>query len=113
LIPDFHPPLLIPKAPNAGLFGYDRATRRSDITAGLGYTMMVVETMRDIGPWAQGGPATVRGINPADNPPVGYDRAFGGLHPRIVHVLYADGHVAFVNDSVSVEQWLEQARISR
>ena len=112
-IPDFHPPLLRPMDPNAGIFGYDRATRPSDITAGLGYTMMVVETMSDIGPWAQGGPATVRGINPADNPPVGYDQAFGGLHPGVVHVLYADGHVAFVNDSVSVEQWLEQARISR
>jgi len=113
LIPDFHPPLLVPKDPNAGMFGYDRATRRGDITAGLQHTMMIVETTRDNGPWAQGGPATVRGIDPDDNPPVGYGRAFGGLHPGIVHVLYTDGRVESINDKVTPEQWIERASISR
>jgi prepilin-type processing-associated H-X9-DG protein len=112
-IPDFHPPLLVPKDPNAGMFGYDRATRRSDIIPGLTYTMMVVETTRDNGPWAQGGPATLRGIDPDDDPPVGYGRAFGGVHPGIVHVLYADGHVERINNTLPVAQWLEEARIRR
>jgi hypothetical protein len=112
-IPDFHPPLLVPKDPNTGMFGYDRSTRRGDVTAGLSYTMMVIETTRDNGPWAQGGPATVRGIDPNDNPPVGYGRAFGGLHRGNVRVLFADGHTEFINDTVTPEQWLERARISR
>jgi prepilin-type processing-associated H-X9-DG protein len=112
-IPDFHPPLLAPKDPNVGIFGYDRWTRRGDVTAGLGYTMMVVETMRENGPWAQGGQATVRGIDPDDNPPIGFGRPFGGLHPGGVHVLFADGSVRFENDGLRPEQWLEQARISR
>jgi prepilin-type processing-associated H-X9-DG protein len=113
LIPDSHPPLLIPPDPNAGMFGYDRWTRRGDVTAGLGYTMMVAETTRAIGPWAQGGPATVRGIDPADDSPIGIGRAFGGLHPGVVHVLFADGSVRSISDKVTAEKWLEQARISR
>jgi prepilin-type processing-associated H-X9-DG protein len=113
VIPDFHPPLLIPRDPNAGIFGYDRWTRRDDVTAGLGHTMMVAETTRAIGPWAQGGPATVRGIDPADDPPIGFGKSFGGLHSGVVHVLYADGSVKFINDKLTTEKWLEQARISR
>jgi hypothetical protein len=112
MIPDFHPPLLIPKDPNAGMFGYDRWTSRNDVTRGLGHTMMVVEMARENGPWAQGGPATLRGIDPDDNPPIGYGRPFGGLHPGGVRVLFADGSARIVNDAVSPKEWLEQARIS-
>jgi hypothetical protein len=110
-IPDFHPPAMVAKDPNAGIFGYDRWTTRDDVTAGLSKRLMVVETMRDNGPWAQGGPATVRGIDPEDNPPIGYGRPFGGQHRRGAYVLYADGQAEFVHDTIHPPAWQAQARI--
>jgi prepilin-type processing-associated H-X9-DG protein len=111
-IPDFHPPLLALKDPNTGIFGYDRWTTRGDVVAGLAQRLMVVETMRENGPWAQGGPFTVRGIDPDDNPPIGYGRPFGGLHPKGAFVLFADGHADFVGDSIQPKTWQDMARIS-
>jgi hypothetical protein len=111
-IPNFHPPALVAKDPNAGMFGYDRWTTRDDVTAGLAKRLMVVETMRDNGPWAQGGPATVRGIDPDDNPPIGYGRPFGGLHLRGAAALYADGHADFVRDTIKPAMWQDLARIN-
>ena len=113
LIPDFHPPLLVPRDPNAGMFGYDRFTTRADFTGGLTRTLMVVETSRDLGPWAQGGPSTVRGIDPDDNPPIGPGRPFGGLHPGGVHVLMAGGSVEKMRNDTKPELWQDLARLSR
>jgi hypothetical protein len=113
LISDFHPPLLVPKDANAGLFGYDRFTTRADITGGLTRTLMVVETSRDLGPWAQGGPSTVRGIDPDDNPPIGPGRPFGGLHPGGVYVLMAGGSMEKKRNDTKPELWQDLARVSR
>jgi hypothetical protein len=111
-IPDFHPPLLAARDPNAGIFGYDRWTSRADISAGLVKRLIVAETSRGNGPWAQGGPTTVRGIDPDDNPPIGYERPFGGLHRGGAFVLYADGQAEFVADTILPAVWQDSARIS-
>jgi prepilin-type processing-associated H-X9-DG protein len=86
--------------PRAGVFGYDRTTRRDDIKDGLTTTMMVIETARDLGPWTAGGPKSVRGVDPARQPYIGRGRQFGGNHRGGVNVLYADGSVRFVKESI-------------
>ena len=62
---------------------------------------MATETGRDNGPWTAGGPPTVRGVDPADAPYIGPGRAFGGLHPGGLNVLFADGSAEFMQDDVS------------
>lgn len=95
----------------AGVFGYDRRTALADITDGLSNTMVVLESARDNGPWAQGGPATVRGLDPDDTPYLGVGRPFGGthfterpwFHPRRslgCNVAMADGSVRFLAESI-------------
>ena len=92
---------LLPKSdPRAGVFGYDRETALADITDGPANTLMVAETARAIGSWFQGGPATVRGLDPAQKPYVGKGRQFGGLHEGGAWVAMADGTVRRVSDSV-------------
>lgn len=63
--------------PAAGVFGYDRQIRLADVTDGTSTTFALFETHRKNGPWAQGGPSTVRGINLNDVPIIGEGRQFG------------------------------------
>ncbi len=44
--------------PRAGVFGYDRRTRPSDIKDGISSTMMIAESSLANGAWVAGGPAT-------------------------------------------------------
>ncbi|HZT81001.1 MAG TPA: DUF1559 domain-containing protein [Gemmataceae bacterium] len=81
-------------APRAGVFGCSGQVKRDDITRGLRQTMMATETTRDVGPWAAGGPATVRGVVPGTAPYVGFGRPFGGCHPKVANVLFCDGSAA-------------------
>lgn len=101
-------------APRAGVFGYDRRTALADITDGIANTMLVLESARDNGPWAQGGPATVRGLHPDEAPYLGVGRPFGGTHfsERLVfhprrslgsNLLFADGSVRFVHQDTAAE----------
>jgi hypothetical protein len=99
--------------PNCGFFGYDRTITKDDVIAGLSYTMMATETARENGPWAQGGFATVRGLNPAEQPYTGRDGPFGGLHPGIVNILYADGGVQAFRDDAPPEQITQKATLKR
>jgi prepilin-type processing-associated H-X9-DG protein len=94
-------PLLPETSPQAGLFGYNRRTRRSEITNGISFTMMAVETSWELGPWAAGGPSTVRGVVLAQQPLVGVGRPWGGLHPGGLNILMVDGSVPFVENTVS------------
>ncbi len=71
---------LPPGGPRIGMFGYDRAVRRDDVKDGISMTLMVLESSRDNGPWAQGGSSTIRGLVPAEQPYLGVGRAFGGTH---------------------------------
>jgi prepilin-type processing-associated H-X9-DG protein len=91
--------------PHAGFFGYSRRLTRKELEAGRGASLvlMALETSRDNGPWAQGGPATVRGLDPAERPYAGPGRPFGGLHPGGFNALFADGGVEFKRDSISSE----------
>ena len=72
---------LLPRTdPKAGVFGYDRVTKLSDVTDGLSTTMMVMETNFENGPWAAGGFPTVRGIDPDGSNYLGFTGQFGSLH---------------------------------
>jgi prepilin-type processing-associated H-X9-DG protein len=102
----------LPKTnPRAGFFGYDRTISRADLAAGDTYTMMAIETGQDNGPWAAGGPATVRGLNPEESHYLGPGRPFGGLHPGVTNVLWADGHVSFLSDSFPPGDFRVQATL--
>jgi len=56
-------------SPDAGMFGYERVVHREDLeepaSRGMNTTALVAESDSDIGFWAEGGPATVRGLDPA------------------------------------------------
>jgi hypothetical protein len=91
-------PLLPKTDPRAGVFGYDRQTTLADIKDGTSSTMMLAETGRVIGSWLQGGPATVRGLDPANKPYFGSGRQFGSLHGDGACVAMADGSVRWVGD---------------
>ncbi len=97
-----------------GAFGYDRRITLAGITDGTSQTMLALESARDNGPWAQGGPATVRGLDPGERPYLGPGRPFGGTHfgentvfskgkSQGCHAVIADGSVRFLLESVSAE----------
>ena len=73
-------PLLPKSDPRAGIFGYDRVCSLADIKDGVANTMLLAETAKVSGSWLQGGPATVRGLDPAQKPYLGPNRQFGGMH---------------------------------
>jgi prepilin-type processing-associated H-X9-DG protein len=93
-------PLLPRQDPQAGVFGYETSARLQDIIDGTGTTMMVIETAKDNGPWAAGGPSTVRGLDPTQ-PYIGSGRQFGGLHSGGVMTAFADGSIRFISDKIS------------
>jgi prepilin-type processing-associated H-X9-DG protein len=106
--------------PRAGFFGYDRRLTRNQLqeahgegktgrgedalARGESRTLVVIETAAEIGPWAAGGFPTVRGLDPAERPYTGPGRPFGGLHRGGFHVLFADGAVWFLRDSIDPEK---------
>ncbi len=89
----------------AGIFGYDRQTTLKDITDGAFCTMVLAESSRSYGSWLTGGHATVRGLNQSDQPYLGIDRQFGGLHfSRYgnggANIAFADGSVRFISETI-------------
>jgi prepilin-type processing-associated H-X9-DG protein len=97
---------------NAGLFGYDRLLRETDISASLGATMAATETMQENGPWPAGGPPTLRGVQPDDDRYIGLGAAFGGLHRNGANVLWADGSVRIVTEQINPDLFRQEARIT-
>jgi Protein of unknown function (DUF1559) len=92
----------LPKTdPSAGVFGYDRKTTIADIKDGTSSTMLLGESSRVIGSWLQGGPATVRGLDPTKAPYIGPGRQFGGLHDGVAIIAMADGSVRAVSESIN------------
>jgi hypothetical protein len=96
--------------PRAGFFGYSRTIKLQDITDGTSYTLVAIETASDNGPWAAGGAATVRGLDPANQPYIGNGRQFGLIHfagtilvrPSAgANAALADGSVRFLSASIS------------
>jgi prepilin-type processing-associated H-X9-DG protein len=98
--------------PRIGIFGYDRRMTAEDMTAGISQTMMVAETALDLGAWAAGGPATVRGLDPATQPYLGLGRPFGGLHPGGADVLMADGSDRFVSNKIGPHELEAMATVT-
>jgi len=91
------------KDSRAGIFGYERWTAIAEIKDGAGTTIMVIETDSEPGPWLAGGPATARGLDPDNQPYVGRERPFGGLHRGGLMAVMADGSTHLVRKSVSPE----------
>ena len=85
----------------SGVFGYDRQTTLADIKDGPATSMMIAESGRMNGPWLQGGPATVRGLDTANMPYIGFGRQFGGRHPACVLIAFADGSVRAVDERIN------------
>jgi hypothetical protein len=86
-------------APGNGFMGYDRKTSLTMIKDGLSNTIALMETRSNLGPWARGGPSTVRGFDPADRPLWGDQRPFGG-HTGAIHTGMADGSVRSIHASI-------------
>jgi hypothetical protein len=101
---------LLPKeSPRAGMFGYERTITKKDITDGTSTTILATETAVNNGPWAAGGPATVRYLDPNDQPYIGIDRPFGRLHGAqlwagftspITQAVFVDGHVGRIGPDI-------------
>jgi prepilin-type N-terminal cleavage/methylation domain-containing protein len=91
-----------------GFMGYDRVTSIAMIKDGTSNTIALMETRVSLGPWARGGTSTLRGFDPADVPPIGDNRPFGGhkdnrpfgKHYDGTNAALADGSVRFLPSSL-------------
>jgi hypothetical protein len=96
-----------PVPPRAGCFRYDAPTPLALISAhdGLSHTVLFAETANDLGPWARGGPSTVRGLDVGDGakPPLGRGGQFGGNYDGVTGFGFADGSAQFLRDSTSLD----------
>jgi prepilin-type processing-associated H-X9-DG protein len=97
--------------PRAGVFGHGRGVRAEEITRGISATLMVLETAHENGPWLAGDFPTVRGLDTKVDEYVGPGRPFGGMHPRIMNVLWVDGSVRPVSEGVPAALLRKQATI--
>ncbi|MFO0845514.1 MAG: DUF1559 domain-containing protein [Gemmataceae bacterium] len=99
--------------PRAGVFGNGRGVKRQEVTAGISFTLMALETAHENGPWLAGGFPTTRGLDPAVERYSGWGRPFGGLHPGVVMALWVDASARPVSDSTPAELFRRQATIRR
>jgi hypothetical protein len=102
--------------PDIGIFGYDRTLKLSDIPD-TSSTLMILETNTG-GPWAQGGPSTVRGIEAttafgATSPFGSTHRSGGGFFSSTVgaNAGMADGSVTLMHHHVNPNVLMMLARI--
>lgn len=79
-----------------GFMGYDRVTTYKQIKDGMSNTIALMETRSTLGPWARGGPSTLRGFDPTDLLPFGENRPFWGSHTGGLSLAFADGSVRFL-----------------
>lgn len=82
----------------AGCFRYDATTSFGAITDGLGQSILFAEVSQNLGPWMQGGTATVRCFDQSPNAvvPIGPGGQFGGNHVGGGLFSYADHSVRFL-----------------
>jgi type II secretory pathway pseudopilin PulG len=101
------------KHPRAGAFGYERVANLASFGDGASNTLLLIETMSGIGPWAAGGLPTLRGVPDADPTPIKEGGAFGTIHPTsrwrwgkakaTANAVFVDGRVAALNADISPE----------
>ncbi|HBO42904.1 MAG TPA: hypothetical protein DD670_03010, partial [Planctomycetaceae bacterium] len=84
--------------PRAGMFGFGRQTRPSQIKDGASNTIAILGVSRDPGPWASGGRATVRALT--QSPYVDGPDGFGTGQPDGMYVGMADGSVRFLSKDI-------------
>ena len=89
--------------PGVGFFGCERKLKLEDIKDGTANTLAVMETNADIGPWTAGGFPTVRPLDPATVPYLGAGRPFGNGHRGVTQVVFADGSVRSLTNSIRPE----------
>jgi len=90
---------LVKGEPRAGIFGYDRRTKREDIKD-TSNTLHLIETATANGPWTAGGHATVRGLDPEGPPYLGRGGQFSSGH-GLTQATLADGSVRPISPAVS------------
>jgi hypothetical protein len=104
-------PTLPADDPRAGIFGYDRQARESDISDGLSSTISLIGAGQVYGPWLSGGGSTVRGARRQDassdgggNPYFGGVGGFGspGSKPG-AFAGFADGSVRFLSAKIDAK----------
>lgn len=87
--------------PRAGAYRYDGQTFDRWIVDGLRQSAQIFESNVDLGPWLQGGPSSLRGLDPKALPYVGNGRPIGGCHAGGAFLSMADGSTQFVKDTIS------------
>lgn len=92
-------PTLPAEHPRAGIFAYNRATKRTDIRDGLGNTMMIAGVNQHVGGWAVGGRSTIRPF--VKEPYVNGPDGFGTGQKDSMLVLMADGSVRTITRKTS------------
>lgn len=98
-------PALPASDPRAGVFGYHRTLRLEDIPDGASNTAAIFGVYDRLGPWAAGGPSTIRPLT--QRPYINGPDGFGSGQPHGMLVGMADGSVRFVSaeiDPVVLEQ---------
>jgi prepilin-type processing-associated H-X9-DG protein len=84
-----------------GFMGYDRLTSLSMIAKndGTSFTIALMETSSNPGPWARGGTSNLRGFDPAVASLNGDQPSFG-CHSGGINAAMADGSVRFIRNSI-------------
>jgi hypothetical protein len=92
--------------PRCGVFGHGRRVTVADVKDGESNTLLALETARAPGPWAAGGEATVRAVDPETQPYVAGGGPFGREHWAPDGLGWgrrrAEAPAAFVDGSVRV-----------
>ena len=88
-----------PVPASAGCFRYDSPTPFAAVSDGLSSTLLFGETNRNLGLWLEGGPATVRGLDPAGPAGIGTGGQFGGNHPGVGNFAAADGSLRVLSEA--------------
>jgi hypothetical protein len=82
----------------AGIFGFDRVTRRDDVRDGSANTLLIAGVQQNIGPWVAGGASTIRPFT--TEPYVNGPDGFGTGQSDSMLVVMADGSVRSISTQV-------------